>query len=121
VTATTVAHASPGDVHRDRSRASDTLLEGRFALKLKLIVSIAALVAGCSTASKAYDKDGQQILVINCGAGTSMSICHDRAMSECPQGYSTVSEDNGFNRKELRVRCKSAQSASPATDSRPSS
>jgi hypothetical protein len=53
-----------------------------------------------------YDQQGEEALLIECGAAVSFSVCHDRAMEECPNGYITISETPGFNRKELRVRCK---------------
>ena len=43
--------------------------------------------------------------MVECGAATSFSICYDRAAKECPNGYRTVSEDPGFNRKMLKVEC----------------
>ena len=73
----------------------------RFALALVLIT-----VSGCTTASKIYGQDGQELLLIECGAAVSFSVCHERALKECPTGYTSISETPGFNRKELRVRCK---------------
>jgi len=63
------------------------------------------IFAGCTTVNKIYEKDGMEALLIECGAATSFSVCHDRAKQECPNGYKTLSEDAGFNRKEIRVRC----------------
>lgn len=53
-----------------------------------------------------YGKEGEEVLLIECGAAVSFSVCHERAMKECPAGYETISETPGFNRKELRARCK---------------
>lgn len=62
-------------------------------------------VSGCTTANKIYEKDGMEALLIECGAAVSFSVCHERAKQECPNGYNKLSEDAGFNRKEIRVRC----------------
>ncbi len=74
----------------------------------KRVLLILGLVAasGCTTASKIYGKQGEEALLIECGAAVSFSVCHDRALKECRNGYVTISETSGFNRKELRVRCK---------------
>jgi hypothetical protein len=45
------------------------------------------------------------LVMIECGAATSFSICYSRAAKECPNGYRTVSEEPGFNRKTLKVEC----------------
>lgn len=73
----------------------------RPAAVLSLVV-----LGGCSTASPIYDTGGRPALLIECGAATSFSVCHERALKECPRGYETISETPGFNRKELRIRCK---------------
>lgn len=63
------------------------------------------LASGCTTSNRIFEKDGKEALLIECGAAVSFSVCHDRAKQECPNGYKTLSEDAGFNRKEIRVRC----------------
>ena len=78
----------------------------RTILQTCLTAATLATIAGCSTASKMYDQNGQVALLVDCGAATSFSVCHERAMKECPNGYITISETPGFNRKELRIRCK---------------
>jgi len=72
---------------------------------LILICSTSMFISGCTTANRIYEKDGIEALLIECGAAVSFSVCHDRAKQECPNGYKTLSEDAGFNRKEIRVRC----------------
>jgi len=72
---------------------------------LVLILCIGVLTSGCTTASRIFEKDGIEALLIECGAAVSFSVCHDRAKQECPNGYRTLSEDAGFNRKEIRIRC----------------
>ena len=70
------------------------------------LVLTSTIATGCTTAHPIYDDKGQQILMVECGASTSMSICYDRAAKECPSGYRMVSEEFGFNRKTLKVQCK---------------
>lgn len=72
---------------------------------LVLICVVMMFVAGCTTVNSIYDKDGKEALLIECGAAVSFSVCHDRAKLECPNGYKTLFEDSGFNRKEIRVKC----------------
>lgn len=76
-------------------------------MKRVLIVSCVTvmLTSGCTTTNRIFEKDGKEALLIECGAAGSFSVCHDRAKQECPNGYKTLSEDAGFNRKEIRVRC----------------
>ena len=72
---------------------------------LILTCTIVMLISGCTTTNRIFDKDGKEALLIECGAAVSFSVCHDRAKKECPNGYKTLSENAGFNRKEIRVRC----------------
>lgn len=62
-------------------------------------------LAGCTTANTIRGSSGEQLVMVECGAATSFSLCYDRAAKECPNGYRTVSEDTGFNRKTLKVEC----------------
>lgn len=74
--------------------------------KALFLISVSViLVSGCTTSNRIFEKDGKEALLIECGASVSFSVCHDRAKQECPHGYKTLSEDAGFNRKEIRVRC----------------
>jgi hypothetical protein len=68
-------------------------------------LAVAVTGSGCTTATRVPDKDGNEVVLIECGAAVSVTVCHSRARDECPYGYATVSEDSGFNRKEIRVRC----------------
>ena len=72
---------------------------------LILVCVVPLLVSGCTTANIIFEKDGKEALLVECGAAVSFSVCHDRAKQECPNGYKLLSEDAGFNRKEIRVRC----------------
>ena len=62
-------------------------------------------LAACTHASKMYGPQGQPALLIQCSSLTSFSLCHNRALKECPNGYTTLDEKAGLNRKELRVSC----------------
>ncbi len=74
-------------------------------MKNGLMIATVIILAGCTTANKIYSSDGKEALLIECGAAVSFSVCHNRAKEECPSGYTTLSENAGFNRKEIRVRC----------------
>ena len=50
--------------------------------------------------------------LIACGAATGWNICYANANEVCPTGYTTLSEDAGFNRKEMRIACP-GQGAKP--------
>jgi hypothetical protein len=78
----------------------------REGFQVFVAVFMLAAIYGCTTSSKIYDQTGQDALLIECGAAVSFSVCHKRALQECPQGYATISEKAGFNRKEIRIRCK---------------
>ena len=78
----------------------------RASLRVLVTVFMLVSISGCTTSSKVYDQTGQEALLIECGAAVSFSVCHKRALQECPQGYATISEKAGFNRKEIRIRCK---------------
>lgn len=70
------------------------------------LVLMAGLLAGCTTAQKITRPDGAVEYQISCGAATGWGICYSRAEKECSQGYYTIEEDQGFNRKELKIACK---------------
>jgi hypothetical protein len=69
------------------------------------LVVILTMLGGCSTAHSIKGSSGESVVMIECGAATSFSICYDRAAKECPNGYRTVDEEPGFNRKTLKVSC----------------
>lgn len=75
-----------------------------------VIVLLALL--GCTTSQEMRRPDGSVEYLIACGAGLGWNICYDRANEVCPSGYKTLSEDAGFNRKELRIYCPGAQRSS---------
>ena len=63
------------------------------------------LVSGCTTAQEIRRPNGEREFLIACGAALGWNICYDRANELCPSGYKTLSEQAGFNRKELRIAC----------------
>lgn len=76
----------------------------------RYIVGASAMVLflACTVATPFYDEQGKPAWIIQCGAATSLAVCHKRALKECPAGYTTLSERGGFNRREIRVRCHPA-------------
>lgn len=67
------------------------------------------LLAGCTTTQEIRRPDGTVEYLIACGASLGWNICYEKANQICPAGYTTLSEDAGFNRKELRIACPSAK------------
>jgi hypothetical protein len=61
--------------------------------------------AACTTTQEIRRPGGEREFLIACGASLGWNICYDRANEVCPQGYLTVSETPGFNRKELLIYC----------------
>ena len=66
---------------------------------------VALLVSGCTTTQEIKRPNGEREFLIACGAALGWNICYDRANEVCPSGYKTLSEQAGFNRKELRISC----------------
>jgi hypothetical protein len=75
-------------------------MNGRTAMILVL-----GLIAGCTTTQEIKRPNGDVEYLIACGASLGWNICYDRANQVCPTGYTTISEQGGFNRKELRIVC----------------
>jgi hypothetical protein len=86
--------------------------EIRGAMK-RIIVFIFVLLAlgGCATSQEIKRPDGTVEYLIACGASLGWDICYEKANHVCPSGYITLSENAGFNRKELRIACPSAKKA----------
>lgn len=82
--------------------------------KIKMLIKIAvaafliSLMAGCTTTQEIRRPDGKVDYVIACGASLGWDICYHKANQVCPEGYTTKSQDAGFNRKELFISCPSA-------------
>lgn len=67
------------------------------------------LLGACTTTQEIRRPDGRVEYLIACGASTGWNICYEEANKKCPRGYETLSEDAGFNRKELRISCSHAK------------
>jgi hypothetical protein len=65
-------------------------------------------VSACTTTQEIRRPNGEVEYLIACGASLGWNICYDRANEVCPTGYTTISEQGGFNRKELRIACPGA-------------
>jgi hypothetical protein len=72
-----------------------------------MLLALAALTAACTTTQEIRRPDGSVEYLVACGAATGWNICYEKANELCPGGYRTISEDAGFNRKELRLSCPS--------------
>ena len=72
---------------------------------LMVLAGAALLLGACTTSQVVRRPDGTVEYQIACGAATGWNICYDRANELCPTGYTTLSQEGGFNRKELRVAC----------------
>jgi hypothetical protein len=73
---------------------------------LKIIKATALLfIAGCTTTQEIKRPNGNVEYLIACGAGLGWNVCYDKANEICPQDYETLTENAGFNRKELRIAC----------------
>jgi hypothetical protein len=73
--------------------------------KIMLSILCALLVASCTTTQQINRPGGEKEYLVACGAATGWNICYKKANKLCPEGYTTLSEDAGFNRKELRISC----------------
>jgi len=74
---------------------------------MRSLFLVAALltIAGCTTTQEIKRHDGSIEYLVACGAGSGWNICYEKANEVCPSGYNTLSQDGGFNRKELRISC----------------
>jgi hypothetical protein len=76
------------------------------------ILLLALCASACTTVQEIKRPNGVIEYLVGCGAGTGWNICYNKANEICPTGYKTLSEDAGFNRKELRIECPKPQPAS---------
>ena len=74
-------------------------------MKAFLLLPIVAVLYGCTTTQKINRPNGETEYLIACGASTGWNICYNEANKVCPSGYTTLSEEAGFNRKELKISC----------------
>lgn len=73
----------------------------------KIIILSTLTFIGCTTTQEINRGSSQKEFLIACGASLGWNICYEKANEICPKGYKTLSEQAGFNRKELRISCKS--------------
>ena len=76
-----------------------------------VLMLVLALVAGCTTTQEIKRPNGDVEYLIACGASLGWNICYERANKVCPTGYATLSEQAGFNRKELRHRVPNGEAS----------
>jgi len=77
-------------------------------MRLLLLTALSFAISACTTSQEIKRPDGSTEYLVACGAGTGWNICYQKANELCPSGYNTLSEDAGFNRKELRIACPTA-------------
>lgn len=77
--------------------------------RITAVTVLILLLAGCTTTKEIRHPEGTVEYLIACGASLGWNICYDKANQICLGGYTTLAEDAGFNRKELRIACPSAK------------
>lgn len=80
-------------------------------MKAVLVAAVLFVLAGCTTTQEIRRPGGAIEYLIACGAALGWNICYKKANELCPTGYNTLSQDAGFNRKELRISCPGAKHA----------
>jgi hypothetical protein len=74
-------------------------------VKLSVLAIFAIATTSCTTIQEIKRPDGTKEYLIACGAASGWNICYDKANKLCPSGWNKLSEDAGFNRKEMRISC----------------
>ena len=74
-------------------------------LKSLTLIILSTVFFNCATSMKILRPDGSTEYLITCGSGTGWNVCYEKANEVCPSGYKTLSEDAGFNRKEMKISC----------------
>jgi hypothetical protein len=74
-------------------------------MKRSIVALLPLLISACTTVQEIKRPDGNTDYIVACGASTGWNICYNKANEVCPAGYNTITEDGGFNRKELRIAC----------------
>jgi len=77
----------------------------RSSKQCSVIAGLAGLLVGCSAIETVPPADGTDEYVFACTKVAGQPGCETRAREACPEGYETLSSEEDFNRKELRVRC----------------
>lgn len=76
-----------------------------FAKQCIALAGLAGMLAGCSAIESVPPAHGTDEYVFACSKTAEQPECELRAQAVCPEGYETLSSEQDFNRKELRVRC----------------
>ncbi|WP_217474094.1 hypothetical protein [Stutzerimonas stutzeri] len=69
------------------------------------VIAGLALLAGCSAIEHVPPADGSDEYVFACTKVAGQPGCETQAQRACPAGYETLSSEENFDRKELRIRC----------------
>ena len=72
---------------------------------LGVVAGSSLLLAGCSAYEVVPPAQQTDEYVFACNKLSGQSGCKTRANEICPNGYETLSSEEDFKRKELRVRC----------------
>lgn len=78
---------------------------------ISLTVIAVLFISSCTTTQKIQRPDGSTEYLIACGAASGFNICYKKANKLCPNGYETLSENSGLNRKEIRIECPNKEDA----------
>ncbi|MCW3148005.1 hypothetical protein N8H22_05220 [Stutzerimonas stutzeri] len=66
---------------------------------------VAVLLGGCSLVETVPPVEGADEYVLACDQAGQDDMCAQKAAEACPDGYETLSAEQGFNRAELHIRC----------------
>lgn len=70
-----------------------------------VVISLSVLIIGCSTVEVVPPAEPDDEYVFACDKVEGQPGCETRATEVCPMGYETLSSEEDFKRKELRIRC----------------
>jgi len=70
-----------------------------------VVAATLLLLAGCSAFEVVPPAQQSDEYVFACNKVGGQPGCETRANDVCPNGYDTLSNEEDFQRKELRVRC----------------
>ena len=74
-------------------------------VQCSVIAGLTGFLTGCSGIETVPPADGSDEYVFACTKDTGQPVCETQAREVCPEGYETLSSEENFDRKELRVRC----------------
>lgn len=77
----------------------------RVTKQCSVIAGLAGLLTGCGGIETVPPASGSDEYVFTCMKVAGQPGCETRASDTCPEGYETLSSEEDFDRKELRVRC----------------